>query len=303
MFLKKLCLGTAQFGMKYGINNKIGKPSESEVFQIMDYAYARGIRAIDTARAYGNSEEVVGRYLSQAGIKRSELTIISKYMPSGLRIEQNLNELSIKEHLLQSLERLKLDYLDGYLLHTPEEFYEKGVMEDLLKLKKEGLVKKIGVSIYEMSHALDVVQSGIVDAIQVPYNILDQRVDQSELFSIAERNSVTVYARSPFLQGLLTMSVDEVPKELSEVKNYILQLNGLSKKFNLSVIDMCMLFSMVNPSVDFVVFGVDSVDQLKEDIDVMNHDYQFDECRKEINNIFSYIEKSIIFPSLWAKKS
>ncbi|PKN13962.1 MAG: hypothetical protein CVU67_08130, partial [Deltaproteobacteria bacterium HGW-Deltaproteobacteria-24] len=194
------------------------------------YAYNRGIRTFDTARAYGDSEEVLGRYLDQANIKRSELTIISKFMPKTLRVEQNLNQLNIKEHLEQSLVRLNLDYLDGYLLHTPEEFYEKEMMNDLMKLKEEGLVRKIGVSIYEMNHALDVVKSGIIDAIQVPYNILDQRVDDSEFFEIAKRNSVTVFARSPFLQGLLTMAADEIPKHLSEVKIYINQLNDLSKK-------------------------------------------------------------------------
>ncbi|PKM52702.1 MAG: aldo/keto reductase [Firmicutes bacterium HGW-Firmicutes-7] len=303
MFLEKLCLGTVQFGLKYGINNKVGKPSESEVFQIMDYAYNRGIRTFDTARAYGDSEEVLGRYLDQANIKRSELTIISKFMPKTLRVEQNLNQLNIKEHLEQSLVRLNLDYLDGYLLHTPEEFYEKEMMNDLMKLKEEGLVRKIGVSIYEMNHALDVVKSGIIDAIQVPYNILDQRVDDSEFFEIAKRNSVTVFARSPFLQGLLTMAADEIPKHLSEVKIYINQLNDLSKKYDISIIDMCMLFSTTNTSIDFVVFGVDSVDQLKENIDALYYEHQFDECREEIEKIFAQIERSIIFPSLWAKKS
>lgn len=296
----RLCLGTVQFGLEYGINNKTGKPSRDEVFAMLDYAIDQGIEYIDTAAAYGNAEELLGEYFRSRKIP-PELKVISKLMPNLIADDCKDAELLVINEIQGSLKKLGLSCLEGYLLHTPGNFYNPSIMNGLKNAKEVGLIKNLGVSIYETQHALDVVNSGLVDFIQIPYNIFDQRLEMTDFYSLARANGVMVFGRAPFLQGLLFMQPDEVPEHLARARNYLQEFEQIIASYELQRVEASLLFSTQNPGIDRVVFGVDNMAQLKEDIAVIANDSADGRCREELMQHFSSMEKEIIFPSLWAR--
>lgn len=296
----KLCLGTVQFGMDYGINNKYGKPSLYEAFEMLDIALQNGVDTIDTASAYGNAEEVLGSYIRQTGIGKN-IKLISKLRPNILDNTKRKVKDVILEEVEKSLENLNIDTLDGYLLHTPEYFYNKEVIEALIEAKMRNYVKNIGVSIYEKGMALDVVSSKDMDYIQVPYNILDQRIDDKNFFEKSRQNNITVFARSPFLQGLMIMNPENVPAYLQDAKKYLLKLDIILDKYKLSRAEASMAFSMANKNMDYIVIGVDNKNQLEENIRAYKSTKVSDEFIDELKREFLDTEKGIIIPSLWKK--
>jgi aryl-alcohol dehydrogenase-like predicted oxidoreductase len=296
----KLVLGTVQFGLEYGINNKTGKPSRDDVFRMLDLAAAKGIESLDTAAAYGDAEEIIGEYLkSRKGVV--DFKIISKLMPNLITEKDEDTESIVEREIKGSLKRLNKECLDGYLLHTPANFYNKGIIDGLIKCKRNGLIKNLGVSIYETQEALDAASSGIIDYIQIPYNVFDQRLNKTDFFEIARKNNVTVFSRSTFLQGLILMDFENIPEHLEIVKGYLGEFDQIISKFNVNRLEASFLFSHKNPNIGYLVFGVDSAEQLLEDIDISQRNVDFDECYDELYNRFLDIEKSIVIPSLWAK--
>lgn len=301
MINDRLCLGTVQFGLSYGIYNRTGKPSRGEVFKMIDEAVSSGIRYIDTAAAYGNAEEILGEYLS-ARSGAVHLNIISKLKPNLIEDNDPLASQRVRREVESSLKRLKTDVLEGYLLHTPANFYNQRIIEGLIDCKEAGLIKNLGVSIYEMQEALDAAGSGLVDYIQVPYSVFDQRVKKTDFFQIAKRNKVKVFSRSTFLQGLMLMSAEEVPVHLAVAKTYLGEFDDVLSNHGLTRLEASFLFSYNNPEIDCLVFGVDNLQQLRDDLSIPLKNDAFDECLKELETRFQKIDKSIIFPSLWAQK-
>ncbi|MCB2340757.1 aldo/keto reductase [Clostridium estertheticum] len=296
----KLCLGTAQFGFNYGINNKTGQPSKQNVFEMLDYAIENGIEYLDTATAYGEAEEIIGEYIEKRNLNK-KINIISKLKPNTINEISNDNRNIIRDQIKGSLKRLNVDVLDGYLLHTPTNFYNESTIEELLQCKKDGLVKNIGVSIYEVEHALDVVSCQKIDYIQIPYSVFDQRLNNTNFFEIAKKNNIEVFARSAFIQGLILMDNNAIPHNLEIAKKYLETFDEIVKCYNISRGEAAMLFSYNNSNIDYLVFGVDNLEQLKQNIDLINAKINFKECMNQLLANFKNVEKNIIIPSLWAK--
>lgn len=296
--MNRLCLGTVQFGMDYGINNPAGQPSKAEVFAMLDAAIASGIDCLDTAAAYGEAEALLGQY----GMQDKQIKVISKLRPHCIADDERNIATAVEKELHGTLERLELSCLDGYLLHTPEYFYNESVIFALKRLKEKGLVKHIGVSVYETAHALDVVKSGAMDYIQIMYSIFDQRLDKTDFFAVAKANHVTVFARSAFLQGLILMQEERIPEQLSEARAYLKDFDAIIARYHLSRAQAAFLFSYTHPGIDYLVFGVEAMSQLQEDIAFSQKDIDFDQCRYELKQSFLGIGKTIIFPSLWKTK-
>jgi len=284
---QKLVLGTVQLGIAYGINNSGGKPSREEALKILSFAYESGINIFDTANAYGKAENILGTFCKKYDLC-GKIKIITK-----IKDPQELNK---------SLERLKMDYVDGCLLHEPKDMRNKKIIDSLKKIKKSGLVKNIGVSVYEPEDAVYAVKSADIDYIQIPYNIFDQRLDKTNFFELAEKNNKKVFARSVFLQGLFFMPNKEIPSSIKNAVNYLDELDKIIVKYGLSRRQIAMQFALKNKNIDYVVFGVDNIKQLKENIDIANHNINCDDCIKEIKNKFINVEKNIISPDLWKIK-
>lgn len=297
----RLCLGTVQFGMHYGINNKTGKSTRREVFRMLDAAAENGVEFIDTAAAYGDAEEILGEYFS-SGKKQDAFKVISKLRPNLIEQDEKRAEEIVKREVEASLKRLKIEKLNGYLLHTPANFYNESIINGMYKCKEAGLIENWGVSIYETQDALRAAGSGIIDYIQVPYSVFDQRLNKTDFFAIAKEKQVTVFSRTTFLQGLFAMEIDEVPSTMEEAKAYLKEFQHLTDKHNVSRMEAAFLFSYQNPDIDCLVFGVDNLEQLTEDFRFAAKPSDIENCLAELRTRFQDISKSVIFPSLWTKK-
>lgn len=297
--MPELCLGTVQFGMKYGVNNQIGRqPAWEESFEMLDYAIDHGIDTIDTASVYGEAEQLLGSYFKKC-TRRNEIKVISKLRPnvieSGVQVEK-----TVQAECKTSLQKLGLERLNGYLLHTPEYIYNEDVLSALLQLKKDGYVENIGVSVYDLKEGYAAIDTGVVDYIQLPYSILDQRGMKEGFISKAKSAGVKVFTRSAFLQGLFMMKREAIPGHLQRAVPYLDTINIIISQYDTDMVSAILQFVKKEEDIDYLVFGVETKQQLEEDILKAGQNSVSDECIQQLKEQINNVSQSIIFPSLWA---
>lgn len=250
--MSKIVLGTVQFGLQYGVNS-VGRPSEEAVKGILGEAAKGGITTLDTSSAYGNSEEILGECVTP----EENFRIVSKY-PKG--------SIPVGEMFMDSLKRLKVDKLYGYLLHHFDVYKNNPeVWDEFVAIKESGKVQKIGFSLYtpeELQFILD--NKSPFDLIQVPFNIFDKKF-LPYMRRLHERG-VEIHVRSTFLQGLFFKDRDALPEKLLPMKKYLLQLDEFSKASGLSISEIALNYNLQNPYIDGVLIGVDNVEQLKTNL-------------------------------------
>ena len=192
----RLVLGTAQLGMAYGINNKIGKPNLNSAWEIVKTAFDQGITRFDTAQAYGDSEKVLGMVFDRLRFS-GQIKVYSKLHPQL----DCCNERAVQQSVDDSLSKLGIERLEGLLLHHEDQlrFWDKGLGSVLKKLVTQGKVNSIGVSFYTPQKALEVLDMDAIDMLQVPANILDHRFEDIGVFKKAQERAKQVFVRSIFL--------------------------------------------------------------------------------------------------------
>lgn len=300
--MSELCLGTAQLGLKYGVNNELGRqPTQEESCSVLQAALEMGIYCFDTASAYGTAETILGEFglAERHDIYQRPVRVISKLRPNCPDdAETVLNEIC------DSLSRLHAKKLYGYMLHRASDIFCKELMKGLVRAKDCGLVEHIGVSVYEPQEAMDVVRDGCLDMIQVPYNVLDTRLEQNGFFSLAKKRGMEVYARSAFLQGLLLMEPEQAEMKVPGAGVYVRQFQSIAFKRGFTPGEAAFLWSCCHPSIDYLVFGVDTVAQLKENRKIVDKTKSFFSCMEELQQFFSDVDmpREVIVPSLWHKQ-
>ncbi len=282
----KLILGTVQFGLAYGINNTLGKPSKQEVFNILLAAKDSGITMLDTADQYGNSPALIGEF------KRThakEFLINTKF---------KVNNTSIHSQLDSSLEVLGVSSVEVYFYHSFEEFIKyPAVKLELVKLKEASKLKKIGVSVYTNSEIEIATKTHEIDVIQIPFNLLDNKAQRGYWLSKAKENGKIIQTRSAFLQGLFFKEIESFPTYLLPLQKYVIQLQSLASQSGLSMENICMSYVLGQPGIDQVIIGVDNSDQLKQNLTYSKHILD-DKIVKEIDAI-KVIETDLLYPINW----
>ena len=256
--MSKLALGGVQFGIDYGIANTKGQVQIEEVQSILNYAKKNGVNILDTASGYGDSEEVLGK----VGVDNFQ--IITK----TTSIKQGVN--GVVRIFYQSLKNLKQKKAYGLLIHDIGEIEHKQfdtLLIELARLKRQGLVKKIGVSVYNNQQIDYVLDNFSIDLIQLPINILDQRLINDESLVKLKKHNVEIHARSALLQGLLLMSINAIPSWFEPIKDTLKLFHEEAKKQNLTKLQLALGFVQSLTEIDKVVVGVDSLQQLREIID------------------------------------
>lgn len=295
----RLILGTAQLGMDYGINNRAGQPPKSEAFSMLDAAFSRGINTFDTAQAYGNAEEILGEWIKSRSLSGA-VYVISKMKSHALNGAASRTE-EVEVEIEKSLRRLQLDAMDGCLLHSPRDMDIPHIINGLRNAQKEGLVKHIGVSTYQEVDALRAVDLGF-SYVQVPYNVFDQRLDATDFFERAEEHGTTVFARSPFLQGLMLMKPEDIPSHLATARPYVQRFIEVTARHQLSPLEASLLFVLSRPGIDHVVFGVDTRLQLGELCSIASRHADAGLSKSlmsELRDVPHEIPYGIVNPSLW----
>lgn len=298
----KLVLGTVQLGMKYGVGNAHGQPTLEESFSILDAALAAGIDTFDTAWAYGTAEEVLGAWIIERALT-GKVRVISKMKPHALNDYPDGTKMVdiVLVELEKSLKRLRLDNIDGYLFHSPYYIYLNHAVEGLQKAKENGLVNNVGVSVYDEAEALKAIDLPI-DYVQVPYNAFDRRLDVTGFFETARKNGVTVFARSPFLQGALLMNPKELPEHLTFMRQHIERFEEIARHHDLTPIEAALRFARTTCRADHIVFGVDTKTQLEKIVGIMEFSSVSDESLvAEIRESFNDLGSKFVNPSLWSK--
>jgi len=251
----KICLGTAQFGMDYGIANKNGKPSRDTVFDILDYAHSTGIRTLDTASEYGDSESLIGEYITG---RKADFKIISKMATAK-------NNSDAEKNCRAALERLNQPCIYGYLVRSTALNGYRGMRRHLEELKEKQLIKKMGLSLYKTDELDRLLDSKLpFDIIQVPYNIFDQRF--CGYLPILRHMGVEIYSRSVFLQGFFFLDEAEIYENFTGARTVMAKLRGISVERDISINALCLCFAVLNDNIDKVIIGVDSLRQIKENV-------------------------------------
>ncbi len=295
-----LCIGTAQFGMAYGIRRQ-GRPACADCIAMLDYATQNGVTGIDTATAYGNAEEIVGTFIKQNTISREKIELISKLPPNLLdRVTPKEYGNAIKRALVSSLKALGTEYLDAYLLHNAQYVSNDDVLEAFAKCEQEGMVRKAGVSVYTVEEALAGVESPYVNVLQLPYSIFDRRMEDGGIFTAAQKANTTVDIRSVFVQGLILMQEQEIPAFLSDVRTVLHRLDTLCMQHGYSRVQVALQFVKSMSMLNRLVLGVDGLEQLKECITAFHQSIPLDDM-KHISSEFSHLDANIISPNLWQK--
>lgn len=275
----KIGLGSVQFGMSYGVSNNEGQTSIEEVVNILDFANKVEINIIDTAASYGNAEQVLG--FNDLG----RFKIISKFMP-----QEGSNTISFQ--LIKSLKDLNVNSLYGYLAHRPLSLIDNpNQWDELLTLKQENKIKKIGFSLNEPHELELLLNKGMSpDLIQVPFNYYDNRF--REYLIELKAKGCEIHTRSSFLQGLFFADVQKLPSFFNEVKNNIAELQT-SFGNNLSGVLLKYVLSL--DFIDVVIMGVNNEKQLCNNLKSMK-------TTQDLPYVNFNFSDSILMPSNWPKK-
>ena len=256
--MSKLALGTAQFGLDYGIANESGKIKILDVKNILEFARVSKIDLIDTAIGYGDSEKVIGENGAQ------EFKIVSKLPP----FTENLLDIDLwlKNNVQSSLKRLGVKFLYGLLLHRPGDLrgdMGKKLIKALKKIQSQGLIKKIGLSIYDPRELDEFINLIEPDIIQAPLNIIDRRLETSGWLSKLHQSGIEVHTRSTFLQGLLLIPIKKIPSKFDKWNSIWEKWNSELFKNNLNASEVCLSYPLSLPEVTREIVGIDNLNQLK----------------------------------------
>jgi aryl-alcohol dehydrogenase-like predicted oxidoreductase len=255
----RLALGTAQFGLPYGIANQAGQVSRKDVSSMLQLAASNGIDTLDTAIAYGESEAALG----QAGTQGFNVVTKLPAMPDDC-----LDVISWVMTLVDaSFSRLGVSSVHGLLLHRPEQLlgpHGKELYEALCALKEYGKVQKIGVSIYNPLELDELTRLFHFDLVQAPFNIIDSRLHRTGWLQRLKDDEVEIHTRSAFLQGLLLMTEENMPSKFTPWSNLFQRWYTWLAEHHVSAVQACLAFSLSFPEIDRVIVGADSLNQLDE---------------------------------------
>lgn len=284
----KIALGSAQFGMDYGINNQRGVIPKKEVFTILQKAIDSGINIVDTANDYGSSLKVIGEFIKDNPAHRL-LKIVSK--------DKCCYKKEIAKNIEYTLGVLNIKSLYGFLIHDFDQYKNNPeIWDELLNLKKEGRVKKIGFSLYFPKQLERIIDDDLeFDLIQIPYNLFDRRFEK--YLKILKSRGVELHVRSIFMQGLFFRHLDDLDDFFEPIKNNIKEIQRISESYSISISSLCLKFVDKNKFIDTGIIGVDSLDNLLENLKFSEIDLSdriFEALKKmEVKN------EDIIVPSNW----
>ncbi|WP_370298709.1 aldo/keto reductase [Pontibacterium sp.] len=255
----RIAIGTAQFGLNYGVSNSSGQVSQANIESILNVARSYGIDTLDTAKLYGTSEYALG----QAQPHKFRIVTKLPAVPPSTKSPATW----ISSQVLESLEKLGTNRVDALLLHRPEQLFTpigKEVSDSLHDLKRQGLVDKIGITIYTPDDLESLLAKLDIDLIQAPFNVLDQRLYISGWLEQLTQRGIEVHTRSAFLQGLLLMPPQNRPTYFDQWNPLFQMWSSWLAEHQLTPLEACLRYVLQFPQISKVVVGVETANQLEE---------------------------------------
>jgi aryl-alcohol dehydrogenase-like predicted oxidoreductase len=256
-------IGTAQFGTKYGVSSS-KKISRFDIKKIIKYADKfKKSKYIDTAAEYNNSEHILGCYLS----KNHSFNIVTK---SIIIQEEIINLKSIKKFkksFFLSLKNLNQKKIYSLLIHNSNDLFKKNselLYKEIKNLKKEKLIKKIGVSVYNKKEIDMILSNYDFDIMQIPCNILDQRLIHNGILDRLYSKKIEMHARSIFLQGLLLMDIKKIPKYFQPILKKLTLFHQRIKEHNITPLQGALSFVANLKKFKSLIVGFNNFNEYEE---------------------------------------
>lgn len=266
-----LGLGTVQFGSAYGIANRGIRVENDQIGAILDEGCIHGVSILDTATLYGDCEERLGRH------DVARFSVVTK-TPQLADITPIEAQHRLRSTFALSLSHLRLPSLYGLLVHSVGDLIGAtgpAIYEEMVKLKEVGLTQKIGVSVYTAADIDFVMEHYKLDIVQLPVNVLDQRLVKSGHIAALGDAGIEVHARSAFLQGLLLMDVDAIPVHFSPFRRFLSRWHEAAVAQGLDRQAAALIYLRDLPGVSVVLVGVTSRSQMRDAIKSFSHDGHF----------------------------
>lgn len=290
----KLGIGTAQFGMDYGISNQAGQSTPEEIANILALAANRGVRLIDTAPTYGNSEVMLGAALPA---NRNFDVVTKTPVYSGREI--GLAECTeLQDTFARTLTRLGVPSVYGLLVHHAEDLLVASgarLFDEMTALKSQRQVSKIGASVYTADQIEQLCQRYPIDMIQVPVSIFDQRLIAGGQLGKLRRAGIEIHVRSVFLQGLVLMPPNAAPAFFDPIRPRLLEFHAAAKVCDTTPMQLALNFIQQLAGIDGIIIGVCSANELSQILDILD-----DEPSRDLDYTrFAINDERMINPTYW----
>jgi aryl-alcohol dehydrogenase-like predicted oxidoreductase len=288
------CLGTAQIGLDYGIANTHGHPNFEEAREIVSTAWNGGIVLFDTAVAYGNSHEVLGKCFESLGIMDQAL-VVTKLSDADLLSER------CEQLIVESLELCKVRRFFGLLSHAPK------VLRDLEKaqavfesLKVKGLVEFCGISVYEAAEGKFALGLNHFDIVQLPINVLDRTAVDEGLIEEAGRTNKLLFFRSVLLQGLLTLRPEQLPRRISFANAILSEWVQICQRANLPPNKLALYIAKRLAGGYPLVIGAELRTQVEDNLQILSDEPgNLADVIAETTRLAEKTGKILRNPSIW----
>lgn len=286
----KIGLGTAQIADGYGVNRNAQIFDLKQIQNILQLCLEAGVDTIDTSPVYGKAETILGQY------DLSQFKVVTK-IPPTLRIEEEVAEWC-KVEVFRSLRHLSLQKIYGVLVHDPAVLTSEkghGLVDALKGMRRDGLIEKIGVSIYDPECLSSITKMLKPDIVQAPVNLIDRSLERSGWLNRLRELGVEVHARSVFLQGLLLMDRVQIPNYF-ERWSFVWDIwERACDHGNFDPVQACLSYPLSLDGIDKIIIGVESIEQFSHILSVANlSEEAVGLAQMEVN------DKRLVNPANWS---
>lgn len=307
--VKKLVLGTAQLGFAYGIANAQGKPAQAVAENLIKTVIANGTVFVDTARAYGDSEEVIGNALKSGWEGRVQvITKLSPLMDCPIDATTTTVNALVDASIYQSCAALRTQKLNVLMLHRASHLsdWSGAVWARMREHKASGMVRALGVSVQSPDELQNALAARDVEFIQMPFNLLDWRWDEliAQIRLVKQQRPLGIHVRSALLQGLLPSNSDEhwLRANVVNPQSVMKWLESKTREANCtSVAEFCLSYVKSIDWVDGVVVGMENGEQLAENIRIFTGPDLTPGQIQSISEYRPYLEETSLNPACWSK--
>ena len=292
-------LGTVELGLEYGIadGQAVHLPSRDDASRVLNRALDLGINYIDTARAYGVSEEIIGWALKA---RRKEYVLASKVgAPKDVDAGSEAIRAHVKSCVQQSLRALQTDMIDIMQLHSvPVQMIRRaGMVDTLQEFQRAGSIRFLGATTYGEEEARVVLEDGRFDCIQIAYSVLDRTLENSVL-PLAQSHDVGIIVRSVLLKGALTHRYEYLPPSMQELKTAVAGIRGIAESASATLPEIAYRFVLAHPAVSSALVGTASVEELKAAVEFSGRGPLSPECLTQLRQV-TLSDPNLLHPGKW----
>ncbi|MDF1813675.1 MAG: aldo/keto reductase [Verrucomicrobiales bacterium] len=295
--ISPIALGTVQLGVTYGIANRLGKPDRDSSLEILETAWEQGIRCFDTARAYGESETVLGAFFAQFPGRMASAQIVTKLAPNFTDDQHSDLAVAVRE----CLDKLQCPELWGLLLHREEEMdnLTQELLRQIQSLRDEKFLRHFGVSCQTPEGACRALEIDAIDVIQIPSSVFDSRWIDERIPQRIHECGKQLFIRSIYLQGLALMIPEEVPKGIPGGKDAVKQIAGFCEAHNLSRDHFCLSYIQKRIPHAVPVLGAETSEQVLRNTGIAMDDTISLEIFDEWDERYRLSDPLLTDPSKW----